>query len=220
MHHVWMFMDETDIPEASVERITMLRDLLLDRASGEYPSEPFYAALRRRVLADPAVPPAALPAFVGACDTLARVGQHLKRLSRETDQRCAHIERAFAPILAHLASGATAEAASDGAVSAATAAEAELILRGASPSGSGEFAVYWNGVLAGQYRPGGPLRADPEFRVDEAFRAVWDRLFPAAGAATSPATTRADAHERWQVAAAGVGTTPTGDDRRRRRPAA
>ncbi len=87
-----------DFPETQFEQAEMLKNILIGRATGAFPSEDHYKALRQGFIED-ASTKSLLPGFVRTCRSLPKFWGYIKGVSGSYQRRRDHIYPAFQPLL-------------------------------------------------------------------------------------------------------------------------
>lgn len=88
-----------------LEEVQSLQNMLLARATGDYPEEHEYQALRQRLVDDPVVS-SRLPTFVRTCRTLGQFWPYIQSVDGTYAGRRKHIWEAFVPVLDFLEAAA------------------------------------------------------------------------------------------------------------------
>jgi hypothetical protein len=94
-------------PRQLLEDVESLQSMLIGRATGSFPSEGEFTAVRRGLVEDPTVG-ARLPRFVRTCRSLNEFWGYISAQDRTYAGRKNHIWEAFRPVLEFLESGARA----------------------------------------------------------------------------------------------------------------
>jgi len=98
-------IDESELPDGSFEKATMLQNMLVDRATGGILNEKMYQQLRSEFMADPATK-ALLPGYVRTCRSDGTLWNHFKKVSGQYQPRREYIWESFGPLLDDLESSA------------------------------------------------------------------------------------------------------------------
>lgn len=85
-----------DFPDTQLEQAEMLKNIMIARATGSFPSEAHYKALRQVLMEETSAKPL-LPEFVRTCRSLSEFWGYIKGQSGSYQGRREHIYAAFQP---------------------------------------------------------------------------------------------------------------------------
>lgn len=94
-------IDESELPDETIERASMLEGLLIARATGNSAEDGVYTLLRREFMADPVLK-GLLPSFVRTYRNLGAFWEFIKYEAGTYAERRQIIHHAFTPLIDHL----------------------------------------------------------------------------------------------------------------------